>query len=311
MRMVEIETARANRKFTGEPHRTVFLKEAIQFLNPKPGGIYLDGTAGSGGHSEEILKRILPEGLLIAMDIDHDAVERLKARLSKYGKSCKIVHGNFASFENYLERDFFLDGALLDLGVSTEQILSEERGFSFRFHSPLNMRMDRSGKFVSAWTVVNQYPLEELIRVFEEYGEEELAGKIAEEIVRRREKAPIEYADELAEIVMRLRGRKGRIHPATKIFQAIRMEVNREIENLKLFLEKFPHFVRNGGRLVVISFHSLEDRIVKFQFKAWESYGWGRVLLPKPLMPSYEELKANPRSRSAKMRAFEFWRRDA
>lgn len=296
-----------NEKICLSSHRPVLLKEAIHFLNPKKGGVYLDGTAGEGGHSEEILKRIIPDGKLIAIDIDPSAIKRLKERLKPYGESCKIVHGNFASFENYLEKEFFLDGALFDLGVSTEQLLSPERGFSFRFHAPLNMRMDRSENFISAWTVVNTYPFEELVRIFEEYGEERYGREIAEEIIRRRKRCPIEYADELADIVANLYKGRGRIHPATRVFQAIRIEVNGEIENLKVFLGKIPYFMRKNGRIVIISFHSLEDRIVKNQFRAWESYGWGKRIINKPLRPSAEEICKNPRSRSAKMRVFEFY----
>jgi len=291
-------------------HRPVLLKEAVDLLAPKKGGVYLDGTAGGGGHSEEILKRIAPSGKLIAIDIDPYAIKRLKERLHPYRECCKIIHGNFASFENYLEGDFFLDGALLDLGVSTEQILSTERGFSFRFHAPLNMRMDCSDSFISAWTVVNTYALEDLVRIFEEYGEERFGRKIAEEIVKRRKRKPIEYADELAEIVTKFyRGRR-RIHPATKVFQAIRIEVNGEIENLKVFLGKIPYFIKRNGRIVIISFHSVEDRIVKNQFRAWECYGWGKRIFSKPLIPSPEEIAENPRARSAKMRAFEFYGRN-
>jgi 16S rRNA (cytosine1402-N4)-methyltransferase len=292
-------------------HRPVLLKEAVDLLAPKKGGVYLDGTAGSGGHSEEILKRIAPTGRLIAIDIDPFAVKRLEERLlPRYKECCKIVHGNFASFENYLEKDFLLDGVLLDLGVSADQIFSPERGFSFRFHGPLNMRMDCSENFVSAWTVVNTYPFEDLVRIFEEYGEERFGREIAEEIVKRRKKKPIEYTDELAEIVSKFYRRRGRIHPATKVFQAIRIEVNGEIENLKVFLGKIPYFIKKNGRIVIISFHSIEDRIVKTQFKAWECYGWGKRILNKPLMPSLQEISENPRARSAKLRAFEFYCRN-
>jgi len=292
-------------------HRPVLLKEAVDLLAPKKGGIYLDGTAGSGGHSEEILRRIAPAGKLIAIDIDPLAIKRLKERLlPHYKDSCKIVHGNFASFETYLEKDFLLDGVLLDLGVSADQIFSPERGFSFRLHGPLDMRMNCSENFISAWTVVNTYSFEDLVKIFEEYGEERLGRKIAEEIVKRRKEKPIEYTDELAEIVSKFYKRRGKIHPATRVFQAIRIEVNGEIENLKIFLGKIPYFIKRNGRIVIISFHSIEDRIVKTQFKAWESYGWGKRILNKPLMPSLQEISENPRARSAKLRAFEFYGRN-
>lgn len=291
---------------SGEKHVPVMVSEVMDLLNPERGGLFLDGTVGLGGHAEEILKRSSPSGRLIAMDIDESAVRRAEERLKEFANRVRIVYANFASFDTYLmEGESGFDGVLLDLGLSTEQVFSHNRGFSFMKSGPLDMRMDKEQSF-TARNVVNEYPYEELLRIFKEYGEEMKAEKIAREIVRRRREKPIEYTDELVEIVARCIRRRGKIHPATKVFQAIRIEVNRELDNLKLFLAKLPFFMKNGGRVVVISFHSLEDRIVKERFIMWEERSLGRRLTLKPLVPSLLERKVNPRSRSAKLRGFLF-----
>lgn len=291
---------------TSQEHISVMVEEAMNLLKPERGGLFLDGTVGSGGHAEEILKRSSPSGKLIAMDVDSDALKRAEKRLKGFGERVRFVYANFASFDTFLmEGESGIDGVLLDLGVSTEQIFSPERGFSFMIRGPLDMRMDRGQSF-SAWNVVNEYPYEELSRIFREYGEEKYAERIAKEIVRQRREKEIEYTDELAKIVERCVARRGRIHPATKIFQAIRIEVNRELDNLKLFLEKVPFFMKEGGRVVIISFHSLEDRIVKEKFIEWERRQFGRRLTLKPIVPSLLEKRINLRSRSAKLRGFVF-----
>ncbi len=305
-------------------HTPVLLKESIEFLNIKPDGVYFDCTAGGGGHSEEIAKRLSSEGVLVCLDMDRDAILRVKERLQ--GFKCKkyFFHKNFKDIDEVAEETGLVgsvNGILADLGTSMFQLKDFERGFSFMGEGELDMRMDTDSAF-SAKDVVNTYPENKLASIFKEYGEERLAKKIARMIVEERKVSPIKSTSRLSEIAVRAYGgRKSKIHPATRIFQAIRIEVNKELDNLKVFLEKSVDIVCKGGRIVVISFHSLEDRIVKnfFRDKAKKcicpesqmrctcggNNAIVKVLTKKVIRPADEEVKNNPASRSARLRACE------
>lgn len=300
-------------------HKPVLLEETIDLLSLKPNGVYVDGTVGGGGHSEEILKRA--KGIkLIAIDRDKEALEASKKRLSKYSKQITFVHDNFKNIPNIL-RDMGtkFDGILLDLGVSSHQIDSTERGFSFKSDAPIDMRMNRTQNY-SARDFLNESSEEEIARIVREFGEEKFAGKIARQIVSER---PIETTVQLASIVDRAIPRyKGRdINASTqRVFQAIRIEVNGELDGLAELIKKLPEYANPKARIVVISFHSLEDRIIKHTFKDLETdcicppnipvckcnhRSKGRVVGKKPITASETELRENSRSSSAKLRGFE------
>lgn len=299
-------------------HTSVLLRESVALLNMKTGRIFADGTLGGGGHSELILR----EGAkrLIAIDKDKEAIERSRLRLRPYEDNITFVHDDFKNIKSILLELGIaeIDGAVLDLGVSSFQLDDVERGFSYMNDAPIDMRMNKSQSF-SAYDVVNTYNYEELCRVIYEYGEERFASRIANEIIRRR---PITATLELVEIIKNAipasKRREGP-HPAKRTFQAIRIEVNEELFGLGQALEDFIDVLSPGGVLAVITFHSLEDRIVKNTFRTAENpctcppdfpkcvcgkKSKGRVLTKKPLGPSEEELEQNPRSRSAKLRAF-------
>jgi len=305
-------------------HRSVMPDEVIQYLNPRPGGIYLDGTLGGGGHARLILERCTPGGMLIGIDQDQEALRATGQRLAEFGASAQLVHGNFGNLESHLDRlgVSALDGFILDIGVSSHQLDSGNRGFSFQHDAPLDMRMDTS-QGQTATNLLNELPEEELERIIWEYGEERWAKRIASFIVKARLEAPISGTFQLVDII------KGavpkakwdeRIHPATRTFQAIRIAVNRELDNLEKGLREAIDRLKPTGRGVVISFHSLEDRIVKHIFR---EYATGctcprnlpvcvcnneprvRVLNNKPVMASEKEISENPRSRSAKLRSVE------
>lgn len=281
------------------------LKEVIEVLNPVPGGIYVDATIGTGGHSEEILKFIGLDGRVIGIDRDSEALKIAEKRLKD--KRVILKKGNFSHMENFLfEHGIFkVDGILFDLGVSMLQIKDPERGFSFTSDKRLDMRMDQEQK-LSAWDVVNKYPEKELERIFREFGEERFSKKISKAIVRRRRKKTIDTCSEISWIVERLYGKKrGRIHPATKLFQALRIEVNRELDELRAGLNASLRVLKKAGRLCIISYHSLEDRIVKHFFSECSKKGLMKIILKKPLMPRLEEIRLNPSSRSAKLRGAE------
>ncbi len=273
-------------------------------LAPEQGGIYIDATVGLGGHSEEIVKMIGRNGRLIGIDRDEKALARAAARLAddrvtlKKGKFSDIgaILGSLSVAE--------VDGVLLDLGVSMMQLRDLARGFSFRSDERLDMRMD-GGQVFSAWDVVNAYEEKELIRILKEYGEEYQAPKIVRAIVTYRSRKPIDSCTELADIIFRAVGRRGRIHPATKTFQAIRIEVNREIEELRAGLDASMRVMKGGGRLCVISYHSLEDRVVKNFIRDGAKEGRLRPLVKKPVVPDIREMRENPSSRSAKLRGAE------
>ncbi len=286
-------------------HVPVLLKEAIDFLAVKRGGTYLDATVGLGGHSYEIAKRLGAPGHLIGFDKDPAALEIAGAKLqgsAGVSPAITLIHGSFAEVGERIA-PASLDGLLADLGVSGLQLGDPARGFSFQAEGPLDMRMDpMSGE--TAEQVVNHLGERELADVIYEFGEERRSRRIARAIVRSR---PIRTTKQLVEVVAAAaRSMKHeRIHPATRTFQALRIFVNRELDDLKALLEAAPRALKPGGRLVVIGFHSLEDRIVKDALREGARQGWYRLLTKKPLTASEEEMDRNPRSRSAKMRAAE------
>ena len=304
-------------------HVSVLLNETIDSLNIKPDGIYADGTLGGGGHSFEIASKLNPEGVLIGIDRDTEALKAASQRLGQF-TNVKYVHNNFSDIKNILKQEDIpsLDGAVIDLGVSSYQLDNGDRGFSYMQDAPLDMRMDQSAPF-SAYDVVNTYSQEELSRIFFEYGEEKFSKKIAGIIVKQRETKPIETTLELVDIIKKAIPEKLRqkgSHPAKRVFQAIRIEVNSELEPLKKSITDFFDCLAPGGRLAIITFHSLEDRIVKQTFKSFTvgctcpkdfpvcvcgGKPTGKLVTTKPILPSAEELTYNSRSKSAKLRVCE------
>lgn len=303
----------------GFEHVSVMLNEAIEALNIRSGLTYLDGTAGGGGHSSAIAERLCGSGRLIAVDQDPAAIAAASARLAPYGDLCEICRSNFSEIKSILGGRK-ADGVLLDLGVSSHQLDSADRGFSYMKDAPLDMRMDTDAS-LDAYKIVNGYSREELTRILRDWGEERYAGRIASFIVNERQEGPIKTTGELAELVKRaIPNRGGEAHPEKRAFQAIRIEVNRELDVIVPALEGALDCMNPGGRIAVITFHSLEDRIVK-QFFAQAAKGCtcppeipvcvcgkkprGRVITRKPILPSKEECEINPRSKSAKLRVFE------
>lgn len=304
-------------------HISVLLNECIDNLNITPDGIYVDGTMGGGGHSLEIAKRLIT-GRLICIDQDPNAHEAAGKRLAEYKDRITFVRDNFGNIANILDSLGIekIDGMLLDIGVSSHQLDEAERGFSYQQDAPLDMRMNPDRPF-SAYDVVNGYDEDELDRVIFTYGEERWARRIAQFIVKEREAKPIETTGELVDIIKKAvpkGARKDGPHPAKRTFQAIRIEVNGELEVLQRAIDDVAARLAVGGRLCIITFHSLEDRIVKEAFRKQENpcicppqfpvcvcgkKPLGRVITRKPILPSKEELEENPRSRSAKLRVLE------
>ncbi|HBR06563.1 MAG TPA: 16S rRNA (cytosine(1402)-N(4))-methyltransferase [Desulfovibrio sp.] len=310
----------------GAAHVTVLLRETLDWIGPKPGGRYLDGTLGLGGHSLGILRATDGQAEILGLDRDRQALALAGERLAPFAGRVHLDNTSFSGFEAAMDRLNWdaLDGAILDLGVSSLQLDNAERGFSFSADGPLDMRMDPGSGFKPARVLVNKARFEELRRIIGEYGEEPLAGRIAKAIVREREQAEIDSTARLAEIVVRAyppdRRRQARNHPATRTFMALRMAVNRELEELENFLARIPERLVPGARLAVISFHSLEDRMVKQAFRALAKgcicpprqplctcgkKPSMKVLTKKPVIPEQAEMDQNPRSRSAKLRVAE------
>ncbi len=305
-------------------HISVLLSETIDSLNIKPEGTYVDGTLGGAGHSSEICRHLNGNGRLIGFDQDEDAVAAASARLEGFNDRVTVIRSNFCNMAEELTKRGIhkADGILLDLGVSSHQLDEAERGFSYRFDAPLDMRMDRSGGRTAA-DVVNTYDEERLFHVIKEYGEERFAGRIARSICRKRENKPIETTGELAEIIKDSIPAKARMsggHPAKRTFQAIRIEVNAELEVLENSIDSMIDILADRGRLCIITFHSLEDRIVKNAFRRNENpctcppdfpicvcgkKSKGAVITRKPIIPTEEEIRMNLRSHSAKLRVFE------
>lgn len=291
---------------TPRPHQPVMVTEVLEALALQPDGIYVDGTVGGGGHAVEIVAR-LETGRLIGLDCDPSALEVARARLEQFGERVTLVHANFAQLDRVLDElgIAHVNGILLDLGVSLTQLDTPERGLSFRLEGPLDMRLDPTQALTAA-DLVNTLDERELTKIFRDYGEERWAARIAKNIVRERRRHPLETTTDLVRIIERsipaAVRRKSRIHPATRIFQALRIAVNNELENLQRALTVGVERLAPGGRFAVISFHSLEDRIVKRFFRERLKAGqaeqiWG------PIRPSLEECAQNPRARSAKLRA--------
>ena len=306
-------------------HVSVLLQEVLEWLDPRPGGKYLDGTLGLGGHTEAILEHVVGNARILGLDRDPQAMEIAAQRLSRFGDAVQIRRSDYSEFPTHLrELDWDkLDGALLDVGVSSLQLDAPERGFSFLADGPLDMRMSPGGPMPPASRLVNKAGIEELKRIIGTYGEEPMGGRIARAIVETRAKSPIETTKRLAEIVERAYPAawraKARNHPATRTFQALRIAVNDELGELERFLRQIPDYLAPGARVAIISFHSLEDRLVKraFREEAREcrcpreqmicTCGGPRlkVLTKKPVAPTAGEAASNIRSRSAKLRVAE------
>ncbi|WP_035041255.1 16S rRNA (cytosine(1402)-N(4))-methyltransferase RsmH [Catonella morbi] len=304
-------------------HIPIMLEEVIEGLDIKPNGIYVDGTLGGGGHSYEIAKRLVSGGRLIGIDQDEAAIKAAGARLSEFGDRVIIVRSNYAQMVSVLQSLGIeqVDGILLDLGVSSHQLDNAERGFSYMEDALLDMRMDRRQE-KTARDIVNYYSQAELTRIIRDYGEDRFAAKIVAKIIDFRENKPVETTGELAEIIKSAIPVKYRLtggHPAKRTFQAIRIELNRELGVLEESIEGMLDILSDGGRMAVIAFHSLEDRIVKSAFKKAESpctcppdfpicvcgkKSKGFVASRKPLIPSDEETERNPRAKSSKLRIF-------
>ncbi len=301
-------------------HVPVLKEEVVAHLAPRPGGRYIDATVGAGGHAEAILERSAPDGRLLGIDRDPSALEVAGERLSRFGRRVTLVHGSFRELGRLARAHTFtgVDGILFDLGYSSLQLEDPRRGFSFHAEGPLDMRFDPEAP-VTAADLVNKLPEEELARLIARYGEERFARRIARAIVRHR---PIHTARELGELIARVVGRRRgvRLHPATRTFQALRIAVNDELNALEAALPQAIALLRPGGRLAVISFHSLEDRLVKHVFRREATdclcpphvlvcqcghRASLRVITRKPITPSNEEVRRNPRARSAKLRVAE------
>ncbi|MCR5429852.1 MAG: 16S rRNA (cytosine(1402)-N(4))-methyltransferase RsmH [Eubacterium sp.] len=305
-------------------HVSVLLDETIEGLNINPDGIYFDGTLGGGGHSYEILKRLTGKGVLIGVDQDGDAIEAADERLKEFDGKYQLVRSNYSEIETILSdlKISKVDGIVLDLGVSSYQIDNLERGFSYKEDAPLDMRMDQR-QLLNAADVVNGYTEEQLVAMLRDYGEERFAKRIAQAIIEARYKKPIATTQELSDIVKsavptKYSVKKG--HPAKKTFQAIRIEVNNELNILRQTLDKMIEHLNPGGRICVITFHSLEDRIVKLNFRNNENpctcppdfpvcvcgkKSKGKVITRKPIVPTDEEIELNKRAKSSKLRIFE------
>lgn len=304
-------------------HVSVLLDESIEGLCIRPDGIYVDGTLGGGGHSLHIVKRLSSKGRLIGIDRDEDALCAAKSRLAEFD-NVVYVHSNFADIKDILQSEGIdsIDGAIIDLGVSSYQLDCAERGFSYMEDAPLDMRMDRSCGF-TAYDVINDYPKEKLIKIFYEYGEERFSKRVAEIIEEKRKQAPIRTTLELVDIIKKAipeKQRRNGSNPAKRVFQAVRIEVNSELEPLKKAVSDFFDVLSPGGRLCIITFHSLEDRIVKQTFASFAkgctcpkdfpicvcgNKPRGKVITAKPIIASKDELEFNKRSKSAKLRICE------
>lgn len=305
-------------------HASVLLDETIRELKIKPDGIYVDGTLGGGGHAYHVLSRLSNEGRYIGIDQDEDAIRASTKRLAPFKDKVTIVRDNYVNMPNVL-KDLgisHVDGILLDLGVSSFQLDEKDRGFTYREDVPLDMRMDQRQSF-SARDIVNGYSEQELFHIIRDYGEDKFAKNIAKHIAAEREKAPIETTGQLIEVIkhaipMKIRAVGG--HPAKRTFQAIRIECNRELDVLKISLDQMIELLNPEGRLCIITFHSLEDRIVKRAFRKNENpctcppnfpictcgnESKGKVITRKPILPTEEELTRNKRAKSSKLRVFE------
>lgn len=290
-------------------HQPVMIQEVLDALNPRPGATIVDGTVGTGGHSAMILPRLLPSGTLIAIDRDEAALRTARTRLADFTPNASFTHENYGHLDVVLQQLGLsqVDGVLLDLGMSSVQVDDASRGFSFSKEGPLDMRMDLQ-QDLTAHTLVNRLSLGELTTMLATLGEERFARRIARHLVEARRAHPITTTVQLAHLVTQAvpgKARYGRLHPATRTFQALRMTVNDELRALETFLAGLGHVLRPGGRAVILTFHSLEDRLVKRAFVQRMREGTWTLLTKKPLRPTPAEVSQNPRARSAKLRAIE------
>ena len=290
----------------GFGHIPVLVEEVMTFLRCEPGRTYVDATLGGGGHASEMLKRTAPDGVVIGMEWDEEALSEARNTLMPFGDRVKIFRENFIHLSDFVMAES-VDGILLDLGLSSIQLEKEERGFSFKGEGPLDMRMDQRVNHTAA-SLINHLSTEDLEYTLSHYGEERWAKRIARAIVQERERDPIRTTQALRKIVHHAIPRRfhsRRIDPATRTFQAFRIRVNEELDNLGKILETGWKTLKRGGRICIISFHSLEDRMVKETFRRLEKQGEMHILTKKPVTPSEEEQRRNPRSRSAKLRCAE------
>ena len=291
-------------------HVSVLLAETLELLAVRPGGLYVDGTVGLGGHAEAVLRASAPDGRLVGLDRDGETLERARARLAPFGERVRLEQGDYREIPERLAGEK-ADGILLDLGISSVQLDDAERGFSFQAEGPLDMRMDRSSGATAA-DVVNRTRESDLADILHEYGEEPAARRIARAIAFARERKPLATTRELADVVRRAapRSRRPGLTPATRTFQALRIRVNRERDGLAEAFERVASCLAPGGRMAVIAFHSLEDRASKEAFRTLGTRGF-RLLTKKPVRPGEDEVRANPRARSARLRAVERLREEA
>ena len=305
-------------------HKPIMVSECIEGLQIKPEGIYIDGTVGGGGHSSKIAALLNEKGLLVGLDRDQEAIKASKQKLMNFKKNVKLIHTNFSNIKEVVQEDLneLVDGILLDLGVSSYQLDNAERGFTYQVDAQLDMRMDKTQK-LSAEDVVNNYNKEELLKIITAYGEERWAKRIVDFIIQFREDKRIKTTGELVEIIKKaipVGARREGPHPAKRTFQAIRIEVNNELNIIKQTIEDAVGCLKCGGRICIITFHSLEDRIVKQTFSSLqgkctcpidfpvckcENKTFGKVVNRKPIQPTEDEINNNPRARSAKLRIFE------
>lgn len=290
-------------------HIPVMLGEVVDYLNLGPGKVIVDATIGTGGHSKEILKRIMPGGRLIGIDRDEESLAVARERLSANSSACEFVYGNFIDLDAIL-KDLNIkkiDGILFDLGISSYQLENPGRGFSFQYDGPLDMRLDRNS-YISAYDLVNNLNEDEISAMLWNFGEERWHNRIARFLVEEREKHAITTTEQLSKVVVKAippKYRHYRIHPATRTFQAVRIAVNRELQTLEVAINKALQLLESSARICVISFHSLEDRIVKFGFRKAAAEGKIKIITAKPLTPQVAEIKENPSSRSSKLRVAE------
>ncbi|MFH1479072.1 MAG: 16S rRNA (cytosine(1402)-N(4))-methyltransferase RsmH [Candidatus Omnitrophota bacterium] len=290
-------------------HKSVLLEECIDFLRLSPGKVIVDATIGGAGHAEEILKRILPGGRLIGLDKDLESLELAKNKLTSFKESVELIHTDFKNLKSVLEdlKTGGVDGILFDLGISSIQMETKERGFSIKNNGPLDMRMDRTQR-LTAKDIINDFSESELSNLIKDFGEERFHNRIARAIVSARRAKEVETTFELVDIILKAipyKNRSSRIHPATRTFQAIRIRVNDELSAIERALKDALLALKKGGRICVVSFHSLEDRIAKITFREFASKGVIRSLTKKPVIPQEDEISKNPRSRSAKLRIAE------
>lgn len=300
-------------------HKPVMLGEVMHYLDPQPNQNFIDGTVGGGGHTEAILNAIAPKGKVLALDWDGSAIQRVQERLNNFQDRLILVNDTYTNVEKvvYAQKFEKVYGILLDLGLSSDQLQNSGRGFSFQLNEPLDMRFDPVGNELTAEIIINEWPEVELVRILREYGEERAALRLAKQICQVRTSKRIRTTVELVEVITQVLPRRGKIHPATKTFQALRITVNDELNNVRRVLENSHKILETGGRLAIITFHSLEDRIVKQYFKqesidchcpkelpvcrCGHKAGW-KIITKKPVIPSEREIQENFRCRSAKLR---------